>query len=48
MGKNRVKKFMEKNGQLTDYEFFNPAFLKVCNAVMCDLGYFQHNGRSLR
>ncbi|KAF9911379.1 choline dehydrogenase 7 [Linnemannia zychae] len=29
LGKNRVKKFMEKNGQQSDYEFFNPAFTKV-------------------
>ena len=29
LGKNRVKKFMEKHGQHSDYEFFNPAFVKV-------------------
>ncbi|KAG0011179.1 choline dehydrogenase 6 [Entomortierella chlamydospora] len=29
LGKNRVKKFMEKNGGFSDYEFFNPAFTKV-------------------
>ncbi|KAF9945234.1 hypothetical protein BGZ70_003953, partial [Mortierella alpina] len=29
LGKNRVKKFMEKNGHHSDYEFFNPAFIKI-------------------
>ncbi|KAG0243186.1 hypothetical protein BGX31_011141, partial [Mortierella sp. GBA43] len=29
LGKNRVKKFMEKYGQYSDYEYFNPAFTKV-------------------
>ncbi|KAF8984052.1 choline dehydrogenase 6 [Entomortierella lignicola] len=29
LGKNRVKKFMEKNDRFSDYEFFNPAFTKV-------------------
>ncbi|KAF9093377.1 choline dehydrogenase 7 [Mortierella sp. AD031] len=29
LGKNRVKKFMEKNGQHMDYEYFNPSFVKI-------------------
>ncbi|KAF9189619.1 choline dehydrogenase 6 [Haplosporangium sp. Z 767] len=29
LGKNRVKKFMEKYGHHSDYEFFNPSFVKV-------------------
>lgn len=34
MGKNRVKKFMEKNGQQADYEFFNPSFVKVRISIL--------------
>ncbi|KAF9281009.1 choline dehydrogenase 6 [Mortierella alpina] len=33
LGKNRVKKFMEKNGQQSDYEFFNPSFVQVDRVI---------------